>query len=126
MAQGTGSRRHLLDPEQVRRDYERLQQSTPGGAPARSSGMSLGQVQRWVISVAAASTLLHLSGGLILAAVYVEPDRLDAQIGLNVIAAAFGVLSVAVFKMIHLRSPWTWWLLLGLLPGVLGLWITLR
>lgn len=118
--------RHLLDPEQVRRDYERRQRGLPGGAPAPSSGMSLSQVQRWVISVAAASTLLHMSGGLILAAVHVEAGRTDAQIGLNVIAAAFGVLSVAVFRMIHLRSPWTWWLLLGLVPGLLGAWITFR
>ncbi len=88
--------------------------------------MSLSQVQRWVISVAAVSTLLHLAGGLILAAMYVEPDRTDARIGLNVIAAAFGVISVAVFRMIHLRSPWTWWLLLGLAPGLLGAWVTFR
>lgn len=119
-------RRHLLDPEQVRRDYERRQQGLPGGEPAASSGMSLSQVQRWVISVAAASTLLHMSGGLILAAVHVEAGRTDAQVGLNVIAAAFGVLSVAVFRMIHLRSPWTWWLLLGLIPGLVGAWITFR
>ncbi len=118
--------RHLLDPEQVRRDYERRASRDGDTTATAPRGMSLTQVQRWVIAAAAVSTLLHMAGGLVLAAMYVEPDRVDARIGLNVIAAAFGVLSVAAGFMIHQRSPRTWWLLLGLIPGLIGLWLTFR
>lgn len=84
------------------------------------------QVQKWVLSVLAATTVLHLSAGLAIAAIFTEPDRTDARIGLNVIAAAFGVIAVLVARAIHgarLLSPW---LLLGLVPGLVGLWFTFR
>lgn len=100
----------------------------PGQAPVRrqSSGMSLSQVQRWVMSTLAVTTVLHFAAGLVLAAMYVAQDRLDARIGLNVIAAVFGILGVVLARLIHQAKPVTWWLLLGPLPGVVGLWLTFR
>lgn len=105
--------RHLLDPD------------NPRPPQPRRDGMSLDNVQRWVLSALAATTILHLSGGLVLAAMYVDEDRLDAQVGLNVLGAAFGVVAVAAARAIHGRSLASPWLLLGLVPGILGLWLTL-
>lgn len=88
--------------------------------------MSLTQVQRWVLSALAVTTILHLSVGLVLAAMFLADDRgLDAQIGLNVIAAAFGVIAVAVGRAIHGKPFLSAWLLLGLVPGIVGLFLTL-
>jgi hypothetical protein len=91
-----------------------------------SGGMSLDTVQKWVLSVLAATTIVHLAGGLVIAAMFIDDDRTDARVGLNVLAAAFGVLAVAVFRAVHQFKPLSWWLLLGLLPGIVGLWLTFR
>ena len=84
--------RHLMDPANPRREVV---------SPTGSGPMSLEPVQRWVLSVLAATTIVHLSGGLVIAAMYVDDARTDAQVGLNVLAAAFGVIAVAVFRAIH-------------------------
>jgi hypothetical protein len=109
-------RRHLMDPANPRRPAPR------GG----SGSMSLDTVQKWVLSVLAATTIVHLSGGLVVAAMYVDEERTDARIGLNLVAAAFGVVAVAVFRAIHQKSALSAWLLLGLVPGIVGLWLTFR
>ncbi|MBB3045001.1 MULTISPECIES: hypothetical protein [Nocardioides] len=108
--------RHLMDPANPHREVVR---STGAGA------MSLEPVQKWVLSVLAATTIAHMAGGLVIAAMYVDDTRTDAQIGLNVLAAAFGLLTVAVFRAIHQMPLVSAWLLLGLLPGILGLYLTL-
>jgi hypothetical protein len=91
----------------------------PGQPPLqRRDSMSLSQVQRWVMSTLAVTTILHLAAGLVLAALYV--DTLDAQIGLLVIAGAFGMISVAVGLMIHQKRPVSPWLALGVLPTLIG------
>jgi hypothetical protein len=90
----------------------------PGEPPRRPDAMSLTRVQRWVMSTLAASTILHMAAGLVAAAMYVQ--TLDAQIGLLVIAAAFGVIAVAVALLIHQQKPLSIWLALGLLPAVIG------
>ena len=108
--------RHLMDPANPRREIVR---STGPGA------LSLEPVQKWVLSVLAATTIAHMAVGLVIAAMYVDATRTDAQIGLNVLAAAFGVLTVAVFRAIHQMKLVSAWMLLGLLPGIVGLWLTL-
>lgn len=108
-------RRHLLDldaPRTVVRD------------PAADE-RSLSRVQRWVMSTLATITLLHLSAGLVLAALFLDDATLAPQIGLSVIAGAFGVVAVVVGLGIHGRSLLSPWLLLGLIPTVVGLWLTL-
>ncbi len=106
--------RHLLDPDDLRRSHQRSQGSTE----------SLTHVQRWVMSVLAVTTILHLAGGTALVAVFADEGRLDARIGLNVIAGLLGVIAVATGLLIHGRSPLSGWLLLGLLPGLVGAWLT--
>lgn len=91
---------------------------------------SLTQVQRWVMSVLVVFTIAHLAVGIALAALFVKDDATAARIGLNVIAAAFGVIGVAAGVLIHgnnpTKRPWVWWLPLGLLPGIVGAWFALR
>jgi hypothetical protein len=78
-------------------------------------------VQQWVLSALAVTTILHMSGGLVLAAMFLPEERgVGAQIGLNIVAAAFGVMAVAVGLAIHKRSPLSPWLLVGVLPGIVG------
>jgi hypothetical protein len=81
------------------------------------------RVQQWVLSVLVATTILHLSVGLAVAGVYADGSRPGAGVGLNVLAAASGVGAVVAARLIHRRTPLSWWLLLGLLPGVAGLWL---
>lgn len=91
----------------------------PGQPPLqRRDSMSLSQVQRWVMSTLAVTTILHLAAGLVLAALYV--DTLDAQIGLLVIGAAFGVIAILAALIIHQHRVLSPWLLIGLAPSVVG------
>ena len=93
--------------------------------PVRGS-MHLEPVQKWVLSILAATTIVHLAGGLVIAAMYVDDTRTDAQIGLNILAGAFGLIAVAVFRAIHQKKLPSAWLLLGVLPTFVGLWLTFR
>lgn len=103
-------RRHLIDPNAPRRVRD-----------AESEERSLGQVQRWVMSVLAVATIMHLALGLVAAAITLDDPAPGARVGLCLIAGAFGVISVVVGRLIHSRSPLTPWLLAGLLPAVVGL-----
>jgi hypothetical protein len=103
-------RKHLMTPGQTR--------------PQRPEPMSLGRVQRWVLSVLAATTIMHLSAGLVLAAVF--SDKESSRIGLLVIAGAFGLLAIAAARLIHKRNPLSAWLLLGLVPAGVGAYFVFR
>jgi hypothetical protein len=105
--------RHLMDPNDPRPPVRR-----PTG------GMSLSTVQKWVISTLAVSTILHFSLGLIAAAMYVDESRLDAQVGLNVLAGITGVAAVLAGRAIHGARLLSWWLVLGLAPLPIGLYLT--
>jgi hypothetical protein len=104
-------RRHLMDPANPR--------------PAQRSGMAMGTVQRWVMSVLAVTTIGHFAAGLVLAAIFMDGTDQVARIGLVVIAGVVGVLGVAAGFLIHQRSALTPWLVLGLLPLVVGLYFVL-
>jgi len=84
---------------------------------------SLTTVQRWVMSTLAVTTLLHLSAGVIIAGMAESDPAMSAQIGLSIIAGAFGVMAVVAALAIHGRSILSWWLLLGPLPTAVGLWL---
>jgi hypothetical protein len=108
--------RHLLDPNDLRRSHTSTQ----------SSQASLTSVQRWVMSALAVTTILHLSGGLILAAYFMDKERQDARVGLVLIAGLIGIFAAVTARLIHQKSPLSPWLLLGLVPGVVGLVLVLR
>lgn len=82
--------------------------------------MSLTHVQRWVMSILATTTILHLSVGIVLAALLPDEMKTGSRIGLCAIAAAFGVIAVACGMLIHRRKLPSPWLVLGLTPGVVG------
>lgn len=100
--------RHLLDPSNPR-------------PPQQRYSMSLSKVQTWVLSTLAVITILHMSAGVLVAAVMA--DRTDARIGLSVIAGMFGLFAVAAALAIHKRRLLTGWLVVGLVPTVVGLYL---
>jgi len=85
--------------------------------------MSLGQVQKWVLSTLAVVTIGHLAAGLVVAAVFIDESRLDSRIGLLVIAGLFGVIAVLTARVIHQKRLLSPWLLLGFLPTVIGAYL---
>ncbi|WP_310964517.1 hypothetical protein [Nocardioides terrisoli] len=103
--------RHLMDP------------ANPRPPQQRGGSMSLTQVQKWVMSVLAVTTIEHLSAGIVVAAYFLDADRPGAQAGLIVIAALIGMVAVAAGFLIHKRSPLTPWLVLGWLPAVAGAYL---
>ena len=105
-------RSHLMDPNAPR--------------PARDpqAERRLTRVQQWVMSVLAVTTILHMSAGLVIAAVVLDDPSPGARVGLSIIAGAFGVMAVAVGRGIHQKSLLSWWMLLGLVPTAVGIWLT--
>jgi len=90
----------------------------------QSTGMSLTQVQQWVLSVLAFTVIEHFAAGLAVAAVF--SDDKDAQVGLNVLAGITGIVAVAAFRALRGKRILSAWLLLGPIPGVIGAYFTFR
>lgn len=107
-------RGHLLDMDAPRRVVQ----------DPEKDARDLARVQRWVMSVLAVTTILHLAGGLVVAAVMLDDAPDASKIGLTVIAGVFGVIAVAAGLAIHGRRILSPWLLLGAVPTALGLWLT--
>lgn len=107
-------RGHLLDldaPRRVIQDPEK-------------DARDLARVQRWVMSTLAVTTILHLVVGMVVAAVMLDDAPDTSKIGLNVIAGIFGSMAVATGLAIHGKRIVSPWLLLGVVPTAVGLWLT--
>lgn len=85
----------------------------------------LARVQKWVMSVLVATTIFHLSAGLVIAAVVIDDSERTAQVGLCVLGGAFGIVAIAAAFAIHHRSMASPWLALGLVPTLVGLLMVL-
>ena len=109
---GAPRRRHLMDP------------NAPRTAPDPKDLERLHRVQRRVVSVLVVTTVLHLSVGLVIAADHVAEGREDASLALCLIAAIFMIGGIAGTLLVNHRSWRSPWLLLGLLPAVVGIWWT--
>ena len=110
-------------PDPVRRKPRHLIDfDNPRPAPS-SSGMSLSQVQKWVLSALAFVTIEHLAGGIVLAASSPTSVHVAARVGLLVMATVTGVLAVVLVRAIHGKRLLSPWLLVGLLPGLVGAWL---
>jgi hypothetical protein len=83
--------------------------------------MSLTSVQRWVMSTLVAITIMHMAAGIVVAAYF--NDQQSSQIGLLVISGAFGILAIEAALLIHRHRPVSVWLLLGLLPPLVGAYL---
>ena len=106
-------RGHLLDmnaPRTVVQDPEQ-------------DARDLARVQRWVMSVLAVTTILHLAVGIVVAAVMLDDSPDSSRIGLTVIAGIFAAGAVAAGRAIHSKAILSPWLLLGLVPTAVGLWL---
>jgi hypothetical protein len=106
-------RGHLLDmdaPRQVVKDPQK-------------DARDLARVQRWVMSVLAVTTIVHLVVGLVVAAVMLDDAPDSSRVGLNVIAGIFGAVAVATARGIHGRRILSPWLLLGVVPTAIGLFL---
>ncbi len=108
-------RRGLLDPADLRGSHLRSQGSQAG----------LDQVRRWVLSVLVVSTILHLSVGTAAIPAFRDDLSRTGQVVLLVISACIGLIAVVAGRLIHERRPMSAWVLLGLVPAVLGAWLTL-
>jgi hypothetical protein len=113
-------------PEQQRRKQRHLIDfDNPRPAPSKAaSEKSLTQVQRWVASALAFVTVEHLAGGIAVTAIFTDERHVGARVGLNVMAAVTGILAVVLARAIHSKPPLSPWLLVGLLPGLVGAWFT--
>jgi hypothetical protein len=85
----------------------------------------LTQVQRWVMSVLAVTTILHLSAGLVIGALFLDESATVSRFGLCVIGGLFGVVAAAVGRLIHQKPIASPWLAVGLLPGIVGIVLVL-
>lgn len=108
-------RRHLMDPNAPRpvRDHA-------------SETRSVTRVQRWVMSALVVTTIFHLVMGLVIAAIFLDDPKPGAQVGLCLIAGAFGVIAVALGFLIHGKRPLTPWLVVGLIPSAIGIYLIER
>jgi hypothetical protein len=86
---------------------------------------ALTQVQRWVMSVLAVTTILHMSVGLVIGAFFLDEDATASRLGLCVIGGLFGVVAAAVGRLIHHRPLGSPWLAVGFLPGLVGIVLVL-
>jgi hypothetical protein len=85
---------------------------------------SLTRVQRWILSVLVVFTIAHLVVGIVIAAVM--SNQRSGQIGLSIMAGICGVFAVVAGQLIHRHDPRNAWLLLGVLPTAVGLWLVLH
>ena len=100
-------RKHLMTPGQPR--------------PPQRDSMSLGSVQKWVMSTLVATTILHLAAGVVVAAYF--SDEVVSQVGLLVISALFGLIAFEAALLIHKHRPVSLWLLPGLVPALVGAYL---
>ncbi|GAA1919401.1 hypothetical protein [Nocardioides marmoribigeumensis] len=108
-------RRGLLDPDDLR------------GSHLRSQGTQadLDRVRRWVLSVLLVSTILHLAAGTAALAAFRDDLSGLGQVVLLGLSACVGVIAVVAGRLIHERRPLSTWLVLGLVPALVGTWLTL-
>lgn len=106
--------RHLIDFDAPR---------TPRDSAAEAK--SLSTVQKWVLSTLAATTVLHLAIGIVIAAYFLDQGVAE-RLMLCGIAGAFGILAIAVARAIHQVTIPSLWLLTGTLPAVVGAILILR
>ncbi len=84
--------------------------------------MEIERVQRWVISAVLVTVTSIFAGGLaLLSAVSVQAG---ARPGLLVMSVVVGLLGILGVRVIHAKQLFTPWLAAGLLPALLGWYLT--
>lgn len=116
----------MPEPEEPRRARHLIDPTAPRRPPDPQAAARLARVQQWVMSALAVTTIVHLCVGLVVGALFVDEQDPVARVGLCVIAGAFGVMAVGIARAIHRRPLLSPWLAVGVLPGVVGVWLVLR
>jgi hypothetical protein len=118
--------KHLIDPATLQPGAirQRLQERSPEERAAELA--RLARVKQWVTSALVVTTMFHLSVGLIIAAIFIDPDKAGARVGLNIIAGILWVAGIGGARAIHKKNPVSLWLLLGLVVPAIGLFLTFR
>ncbi|MET0448456.1 MAG: hypothetical protein ABW004_08610 [Aeromicrobium sp.] len=90
-----------------------------GAGSARGSrGLTIAQVQRWVVSALIAAVTMFPLGALT-AAIHVRADDdPGGAVILTVMMGAIGVAAAAAIRLVHQRSPWSPYLTLGTLAAL--------
>ena len=83
--------------------------------------MEIERVQKWVMSTLLMVTSFIFAGGLCFLAGSV--DRAGAEPGLLTIAGFVGVIALIGVRIINQKRIVSPWLLLGLLPTAIGVWV---
>ena len=83
--------------------------------------MSTTRVQQWVTSVLVFTLIEHFSGGIVVAALFAPKE--SSRIGLLVIAGITGLIAVGAFRFLHQWRILSPWLVLGLLPAAVGVYL---
>jgi len=107
-------RGHLLDLDAPRRIVQ----------DPEKDARDLARVQRWVMSVLAVTTIIHLVVGILVASVMLDGPT-SSRVGLAVISGIFCAGAVAAGRAIHGKNVLSVWLLLGVVPTAIGLWLIL-
>jgi hypothetical protein len=98
----------------------------PDNPVRQVNDQSFTQVQRWVVSALAVTTLGHLVVGLIVGALFLSVDAPVSRVGICVIAGLFGVVAAGLARLIHQKRILSWWLLVGFIPGAVGVVLALE
>ncbi|WP_370246866.1 hypothetical protein [Nocardioides sp.] len=115
----------MSEPQATRRPKHLIDPNAPRKVSTPEDRARLERVQRWVMSVLTATTVGHLAVGLVIGAMFIDDAERAARIGLVVIGGVVGVLGLIGAALIHRQPPLTWWVWIGLLPGIVGLWLVL-
>ena len=84
--------------------------------------MEVERVQKWVLSGLLTTVLFVFAGGLALLSS--TSAQAGARPGLLIMATVVGVFAILGVRVIHSKRLLTPWLLAGLLPAVLGWYLT--
>ena len=84
--------------------------------------MEVEKVQQWVLSALVTVTATIFAGGLALLSS--TSNRAGARPGLLVLSGVVGLLALVAVRLINRKSVPSPWLVLGLLPAVLGWYLT--
>ena len=112
----------VTDPTPVRRPRHLMDPANP---VRQVNDRAFTQVQRWVVSVLAVVTILHLSVGLVLGAFFLDDSATVSRFGLCLIGGLFGVVAAGVGRLIHQKPIASPWLALGFVPGLVGIVVLL-
>lgn len=93
--------------------------NNPRPPQQRGSGMALGQVQRWVLTIVLVGVVGLHATAMAAAPLAFDTHAPGAKPGLLIISGFFGMLAVAGARAIHKKSPLTVLLILGWIPAAI-------